>query len=148
VTGEGRLLFRVPCLSNQSSCRQRLTITRLRAPFSQLGTRRFETPEAGRRVVIRIPPELVDTAQQRPVRLRVRLDGVISFGNSSDDRVSIVWRFDLNPRRRLELAELPDVIRGYEEIKLRNVVLFRKRAQAILKRLDMGKPAPEIVKIS
>jgi hypothetical protein len=31
------------------------------------------------------------------------------------------------------------VIRGYEEIKLRNVVLFRKRAQAILKRLDMGK---------
>ena len=27
------------------------------------------------------------------------------------------------------------MIRGYEEIKLRNVVLFRKRADAILKRL-------------
>jgi indolepyruvate ferredoxin oxidoreductase len=45
----------------------------------------------------------------------------------------------------VELLELPDVIRGYEEIKLRNVVLFRKRADAILKRLRAGKPAPEIV---
>jgi indolepyruvate ferredoxin oxidoreductase len=42
----------------------------------------------------------------------------------------------------LELLELPDVIRGYEEIKLRNVTLFRKRADAILKRLRAGKPAP------
>jgi len=39
------------------------------------------------------------------------------------------------------------VIRGYEEIKLRNVVLFRKRADAILKRLRAGKPAPEIAKL-
>jgi indolepyruvate ferredoxin oxidoreductase len=45
----------------------------------------------------------------------------------------------------VELLELPDVIRGYEEIKLRNVVLFRKRAEAILKRLRAGKAAPEIV---
>jgi indolepyruvate ferredoxin oxidoreductase len=35
----------------------------------------------------------------------------------------------------VELLELPDVIRGYEEIKLRNVALFRKRAQPLLKRL-------------
>ena len=35
----------------------------------------------------------------------------------------------------LELLELPDVIRGYEEIKLRNVVLFRKRAEALRKQL-------------
>jgi indolepyruvate ferredoxin oxidoreductase len=35
----------------------------------------------------------------------------------------------------LELLELPDVIRGYEEIKLRNVALFRKRAQPLRKRL-------------
>jgi indolepyruvate ferredoxin oxidoreductase len=48
----------------------------------------------------------------------------------------------------LELLELPDLIRGYEEIKLRNVVLFRKRAQAIeKKRLASGKPAPEILKL-
>jgi indolepyruvate ferredoxin oxidoreductase len=47
----------------------------------------------------------------------------------------------------LELLELPDVIRGYEEIKLRNVVLFRKRADAILKRLRAGKPAPELLKL-
>jgi indolepyruvate ferredoxin oxidoreductase len=48
----------------------------------------------------------------------------------------------------LELLELPDVIRGYEEIKLRNVVLFRKRADALLKRLRAGKPAPEVLKLS
>jgi indolepyruvate ferredoxin oxidoreductase len=47
----------------------------------------------------------------------------------------------------VELLELPDVIRGYEEIKLRNVVLFRKRAEAILKRLRAGKPAPEILSL-
>jgi indolepyruvate ferredoxin oxidoreductase len=44
-----------------------------------------------------------------------------------------------------ELLELPDVIRGYEEIKLRNVALYRKRADAILKRLRAGKPAPELL---
>jgi indolepyruvate ferredoxin oxidoreductase len=41
----------------------------------------------------------------------------------------------------LELLELPDVIRGYEEIKLRNVVLFRKRAEALNKRLSRPRPA-------
>jgi indolepyruvate ferredoxin oxidoreductase len=38
----------------------------------------------------------------------------------------------------LELLELPDVIRGYEEIKLRNVVLYRKRSEALFKRLQRG----------
>jgi indolepyruvate ferredoxin oxidoreductase len=52
-----------------------------------------------------------------------------------------------NHATAVELLELPDVIRGYEDIKLRNVVLFRKRADAILKRLRAGKPAPEIVKL-
>src|SRR5215204_1593353 len=47
----------------------------------------------------------------------------------------------------VELLELPDVIRGYEEIKLRNVVMFRKRADATLKRLRAGKPAPELLKL-
>jgi indolepyruvate ferredoxin oxidoreductase len=47
----------------------------------------------------------------------------------------------------VELLELPDLIRGYEEIKLRNVVMFRKRAEAILKRLRAGKPAPEVLKL-
>jgi indolepyruvate ferredoxin oxidoreductase len=51
-----------------------------------------------------------------------------------------------NHATALELLELPDVIRGYEEIKLRNVVLFRKRAEAIRRRLESGKPAPEILK--
>jgi len=44
----------------------------------------------------------------------------------------------------LELLELPDLVRGYEEIKLRNVVLYRKRAEAIMKRLRAGKAAPEL----
>ena len=35
----------------------------------------------------------------------------------------------------VELCELPDVIRGYEEIKLRNVALFRKRAEPLRRRL-------------
>jgi hypothetical protein len=30
------------------------------------------------------------------------------------------------------------VIRGYEEIKLRNVVLYRKRSEALFKRLQRG----------
>jgi indolepyruvate ferredoxin oxidoreductase len=50
-----------------------------------------------------------------------------------------------NHAAALELLELPDLIRGYEEIKLRNVVMFRKRAHAIEKRLAAGKPAPEIL---
>jgi indolepyruvate ferredoxin oxidoreductase len=47
----------------------------------------------------------------------------------------------------LELLELPDLIRGYEEIKLRNVTMFRKRAEAIEKRLAAGKPAPEVLRL-
>jgi indolepyruvate ferredoxin oxidoreductase len=35
-----------------------------------------------------------------------------------------------------ELLELPDVIRGYEEIKLRNVMLFRKRTEALRRGLS------------
>jgi indolepyruvate ferredoxin oxidoreductase len=35
----------------------------------------------------------------------------------------------------VELGQLPDVIRGYEEIKLRSVTLFRKRAETLLRRL-------------
>jgi indolepyruvate ferredoxin oxidoreductase len=41
----------------------------------------------------------------------------------------------------LELLELPDVIRGYEEIKLRNVALFRKRAEPLRKRLTRERAA-------
>ncbi|WP_271217432.1 indolepyruvate ferredoxin oxidoreductase family protein [Streptosporangium carneum] len=38
----------------------------------------------------------------------------------------------------LELAELPDVIRGYEHVKLRNVAKYRESAQVILDRLGDG----------
>jgi indolepyruvate ferredoxin oxidoreductase len=40
-----------------------------------------------------------------------------------------------NHAAAVELLELPDVIRGYEEIKLRSVMLFRKRAKALRSRL-------------
>jgi indolepyruvate ferredoxin oxidoreductase len=50
-----------------------------------------------------------------------------------------------NHATAVELLELPDLVRGYEDIKLRNVVLYRKRAEATLKRLRAGKPAPSIV---
>ena len=40
----------------------------------------------------------------------------------------------------VQLLELPDLVRGYEDIKLRNVVLYRKRVETTLKRLRAGKP--------
>jgi indolepyruvate ferredoxin oxidoreductase len=46
-----------------------------------------------------------------------------------------------NHELAVELCELPDVIRGYEEIKLRNVVLYRKRAAALRRRLESAVPA-------
>jgi indolepyruvate ferredoxin oxidoreductase len=45
----------------------------------------------------------------------------------------------------LELFELPDLVRGYEEIKLRNVVLYRRRLESTMKRLRAGKPAPVVL---
>ena len=39
------------------------------------------------------------------------------------------------------------VVFAHTEIKLRNVVMFRKRAEAIRKRLRAGKPAPEVLKL-
>jgi indolepyruvate ferredoxin oxidoreductase len=40
----------------------------------------------------------------------------------------------------VEIAELPDVIRGYEEIKLRNVARARERAEALVRRLSEPEP--------
>jgi indolepyruvate ferredoxin oxidoreductase len=37
-----------------------------------------------------------------------------------------------------EIAELPDVVRGYEDIKLANVEAFRARAQELEQRLADG----------
>jgi indolepyruvate ferredoxin oxidoreductase len=41
----------------------------------------------------------------------------------------------------VELFDLPDVVRGYEDVKLRSVAVFRQRAQALLERLER---APEL----
>jgi indolepyruvate ferredoxin oxidoreductase len=40
-----------------------------------------------------------------------------------------------NHATAVELLELPDLIRGYEELKLRNVELFRERATELLDQL-------------
>jgi indolepyruvate ferredoxin oxidoreductase len=37
-----------------------------------------------------------------------------------------------------ELAELPEVVRGYEHVKLRNVAAYRERAAALLDGLREG----------
>jgi len=42
-----------------------------------------------------------------------------------------------------EIAALPDVVRGYEEIKLRNVERFHARAAQLTERLETG-PAPAV----
>ncbi|HEY8369911.1 MAG TPA: indolepyruvate ferredoxin oxidoreductase family protein, partial [Thermodesulfobacteriota bacterium] len=39
------------------------------------------------------------------------------------------------------LAELPDMVRGYEEIKLRSVAAFRAKAAELVARLDAGTPS-------
>lgn len=36
-----------------------------------------------------------------------------------------------------ELANLPDLIRGYEDVKLRDVERFRGRAQELVEQLDL-----------
>ena len=98
VTRDGRLVFNVPCLPERGrACAQRLTVTRPHAPFDRLSTRRFKTRQAGRRIAIPIPARFVREARRRPVRLRVRLDGVI---HRVDTEVSVVWRFDLDLRAR------------------------------------------------
>jgi indolepyruvate ferredoxin oxidoreductase len=45
-----------------------------------------------------------------------------------------------NHATAVELAELPDVIRGYEDIKLAGVERFRKRAPTLLKRMRASSP--------
>jgi indolepyruvate ferredoxin oxidoreductase len=76
---------------------------------------------------------------------RVERELIAEYESLVDEALSLLT--PENHDTALELLELPDVIRGYEEIKLRNVVLFRKRADAIQKRLRAGKPAPEILKL-
>jgi indolepyruvate ferredoxin oxidoreductase len=46
----------------------------------------------------------------------------------------------------VELCELPDVVRGYEEIKLRSVERYRERAAALLERMrgDRASPARRV----
>jgi indolepyruvate ferredoxin oxidoreductase len=47
----------------------------------------------------------------------------------------------------VELCELPDLVRGYEGIKLRNVVLYRKRVEALRRRLGAragAQPTPSL----
>jgi len=54
-----------------------------------------------------------------------------AMGHLTPDRV----------QRVIEVAELPDVVRGYEEIKLANVVTFRARVAELLDRLERSAAA-------
>ena len=42
----------------------------------------------------------------------------------------------------VEIAGLPDLVRGYEEIKLRNVTAYRDRAAELLARFNAGSRSP------
>ena len=58
----------------------------------------------------------------------------------------------LDPERYdtvVELFELPDAIRGYEDIKLRNVERYRSRVEAVEAKLDAGPQAspPAVVRV-
>jgi indolepyruvate ferredoxin oxidoreductase len=50
-----------------------------------------------------------------------------------------------NHATAVELLSLPDMVRGYEEIKLRNVVRYRAQLGALRKRL--GRPAPSELRV-
>jgi indolepyruvate ferredoxin oxidoreductase len=65
---------------------------------------------------------------------RVERELIAEYESLVDEALSLLT--PENHDTALDLLELPDVIRGYEEIKLRNVVLYRKRAEATLKRLN------------
>jgi indolepyruvate ferredoxin oxidoreductase len=45
----------------------------------------------------------------------------------------------------VELCALPDVVRGYEDIKLRNVETFRDQAIRIMERIEDGAASPLVV---
>jgi hypothetical protein len=89
VSRDGRLVFHVPCRAPRA-CRQRLTITRPRPPFAELGSRRFTTPKGGRQIAIPVPAQVVQQARRRPLRLRVEFDGVILR-----EETSFALRYDL-----------------------------------------------------
>jgi indolepyruvate ferredoxin oxidoreductase len=44
-----------------------------------------------------------------------------------------------------ELCALPDVVRGYEDVKLRNVERFRERAAELLERIEGDAASPLVV---
>jgi indolepyruvate ferredoxin oxidoreductase len=50
-----------------------------------------------------------------------------------------------NHATAVELLLLPDLVRGYEEIKLRNVVRYRAQLGALRKRL--ARPAPSELRV-
>ncbi|MEU4804152.1 DUF6537 domain-containing protein [Actinosynnema sp. NPDC023587] len=64
------------------------------------------------------------TAERSTVRALVQAAVVRAFRESDVDRAAVA-----------ELAALPDMVRGYEEVKLANVRQYRERQQKILARL-------------
>lgn len=53
-------------------------------------------------------------------------------GEYRDQLAEVVRLFPLDAQRQQEVAELPDMIRGYEDVKLRNIDRFRQRAKELL----------------
>ncbi|MBF6619922.1 MAG: indolepyruvate ferredoxin oxidoreductase family protein [Patulibacter sp.] len=128
--------------------------------------RREQELGAGAKVAIMLhPPLLRALGMKRKIAIRVgagplmrtlvaarRLRGsrLDLFGYAHVRRVerALVDEYDLLVRRGLarldarnaglvaELADLPDVVRGYEEIKLRNIERFRARASELIEQIE------------
>jgi indolepyruvate ferredoxin oxidoreductase len=71
---------------------------------------------------------------------RVERELIGEFESLVDEMIRVLT--SENHATAVELLELADVIRGYEEIKLRNVVLWRKRVEPLRKRLH-GSASPQ-----
>jgi len=73
---------------------------------------------------------------------RVERALILEYRDSVETAVTHLTPDNLN--RVLELAQLPDVVRGYENIKLANVAEFRSESTRILAELEAGASSPRV----
>jgi indolepyruvate ferredoxin oxidoreductase len=73
---------------------------------------------------------------------RVERALILEYRDSGETAVTHLTPDNLN--RVLELAQLPDVVRGYENIKLANVAEFRSESTRILAELEAGASSPRV----
>ncbi|MCW2952974.1 MAG: indolepyruvate ferredoxin oxidoreductase alpha and beta subunit [Conexibacter sp.] len=95
----------------------------LRALYAARGLRGTRLDPFGYAEVRRVERELVEEYRELVQRALLRLEG---------GTVDLIR----------EIAEQPDVVRGYEQIKLANVARFRARTGELVEQLESGERAP------